>query len=132
MNQLTQSTNWGWTNGPYSPSTGSVYTFTLYVGAGQCVLSNGIAAGIVIVEYNANGLVTVQYSMYSGYTLQMTNLYVGKTMLPKTSTGSYTTAPGQFPYNPTKPQYKGNNMYMIQFASPLSPIYVSAHANVCY
>src|SRR6056297_1380114 len=87
---------WGWTNGPFV--TGDSGSFDIIAGAGQCDLSNGELVGTFAYEYKQNG----EFE----YTLDLTvdndyidlHLYVGSTELPLEN-GSFTAAPGQFPYN---------------------------------
>lgn len=95
---LEKSKNWGWTNGPL-PAEGT-YTWDLYAGAGQNILSNGEVVGTVTVDY-ADGCVEVTYEVDPGYYLGEAHLWIGNTPLPLVTQGKKsvpTDAPGQFPY----------------------------------
>jgi hypothetical protein len=102
---------WGWS---IKITTFGDYTYNIYAGAGQCDISKGTLVGTASVSYKANGVVTVNYNINSGFSLDETHTYAGKNMFP-TKKGVPTVAPGQ---------------YTIQ--SNLSgEIYVIAHAVVC-
>lgn len=124
------SNNWGWSNGPFNPFT-SQETLLFYIDARNCQIEKGTCAGSVVLTYSLSGKVTIDYNMLFGFKLVTTNLYVGKQRLPKNSNGKYTTAPGQFPYDQSKSQYKGSGIYEIQITEkPLPAIYVVAHGDV--
>lgn len=84
------------------------------------------------MTYGQNGLVTIEYNIFHGFTLITTNLYVGTAKLPQYN-GKYTTTPGQFPYDQTKPEYKGSGVYQVQITdNPLPPIYIVAYGYVSH
>lgn len=117
--------NWGWTNGPLSAGT---YTANLYVGAAQSDITNRKLAGTVTFEYEGNK-VTVTYSMYPGYYLNKTQLYVGTDKLPKTNKGQYTSSSGQLG-NQHPLNYATSDSYTLYGFSEY--IYFAAHAEVLY
>lgn len=83
--------NWAWSNGPFSP--GQTDVFQIWAGAGQCDTSNGGEAGTGTVLYSQNGDVTISFELFSGFTMQGANIYIGKNQWPPK------LAPGQFPYS---------------------------------
>jgi len=117
--------NWGWTNLITYGTTSKDYT--LYVGAGQNIITKGIPVGGVNVTIGANIVVT--YTVISSCKITEAHLYVGTTPLPLNKQKSYVSAPGQLGYNSgslsattytfTVPNTFGNKN-----------IYVAAHAVV--
>ncbi len=119
-----QSNNWGWSNGQISSGT---YNWPIYAGAGQCNIGNGIHVGTLTVNYTPPTAV-VTYTVFDGYELNATHLYVGNQILPKKN-NKYTTAPGQFPYKHGSLNGVSSDTYTINGLS--GSIYVSAHSEVC-
>jgi hypothetical protein len=105
--------NWGWTN--KIDVTGH-YTWTLWAGAAMCDTSKGFNAGTVSFDYSTTtgNLTNIVYTPIAGVTFPGTNTYSGSAMYPK-SGGKFTTAPGQYKLNTSKPT-----------------TWVIAHANVQY
>jgi hypothetical protein len=118
---------WGWTNGPLGSGN---YTFDLYAGAGQCLLSKGTLVGTVSVNYNGS-VAIVTYHTTGTWTLNETHLYVGNLRLPlKREDGHYveTVAPGQYPYQ----HGNLNGATMDTYTIPITGlIYIVAHAETC-
>jgi hypothetical protein len=106
--------NWGWTN---QITIAGTYTLYLYAGAAQCDINKGTLVGEAVVVFDGS-TATVNYTAYSGFTFAETHVYIGKLPLPKTKTGAYNSAPGQFPY-------KAGASVTIT-----APFYVAAHAKV--
>ena len=73
---------------------------------------------------------TVTYDMKDGYDMERTHLYVGEEKLPRNKWDHYTTAPGQYPYQHDPTDDAGEDTYVITGVS--GPIYVVAHADVCW
>ncbi len=125
---LTNSTNWGWTDGPLTLPTeiGGVvrYTNPLYAEAGQNVISNGYNVGsveIVITRVSDKRYtVQVNYSVIAGVQLMETHVWIGQTPLPQTKKGVSTDAPGQMKYTDGQ---------IVTINNP-SQIYVAAHSVV--
>ncbi len=116
--------NWGWSNGPLSAGE---YEFEIYAGVGGCEPADGTLVGTLTVDYDG-ATADVTYEMNAGYTMTATHLYVGSEPLPRKKNGTYTTAPGQYPY--------GHNLvdaitdrYDVTGLS--GDIFVVAHADVC-
>lgn len=119
------STNWGWSNGTYSPSENN-YTLHLYAGAGGCVISSAYLVGNLVLSYNTDGYVVVTYNLNQGYQLGDIHLYVGD---KKYQVGNETAALGQFPY---KVESANTNTYTFRLNEIFTgPIYIIAHADVC-
>lgn len=125
---------WGWTNGPYT--TGS-YELPIYAGAGQCDISKGILVGTLSVVY-AGSTATVTYTLKGTntatglpYSLKEAQLYVGKDLFPKISTGAqageFTIAPGKYPY---KASNLSGNSYTFTVKDLSGEVYIIAHAVV--
>jgi hypothetical protein len=117
-----QPNRWGWTNGPLQPNT--TLTLQLFAAAGQCNLAKGTHVGNVTVEYGSQS-VTVTYTMFAGYTLEETHLYIGNVPIPLNRDRT-TVAPGKYPY---KHDLTGatSDSYTVEITGP---IYVIAHAEV--
>jgi hypothetical protein len=115
---------WGWTNGPLGPGC---YTFDIYAGAAQCNISKGKKVGYLTVSYNGSKAI-ITYTMYSGYKMDETHLYVGTNPLPKNN-GSYTVAPGQYGHS-----HDLNNASTDSYTITglCGKIYIIAHAVVCW
>jgi hypothetical protein len=115
----TRENKWGWTNGPLGNGT---YSFQIYVGAGQNDISKGTLVGTLTVNY-FGGSAAVTYTMYQGYVLAQTHLYVGSVPLPASG-----GAPGQFANN------SGALNYVTSYSKTVNglsgDIYVAAHAEV--
>jgi len=119
-----QSTNWGWSNGPIGAGS---YSWPMYAGAGLCNIENGTHVGTLTVNYTPP-TATVTYTVFAGYVLNQTHLYVGNQILPMFK-GKYTTAPGQFPYKHGNLNGVTTDTYNISGLS--GSIYVAAHSEVC-
>lgn len=118
------SNNWGWSNGPIGAGS---YSWPIYAGAGQCNIGNGTLVGTLTVDYTPP-TATVTYTMFDGYVLNETHLYVGSQILPMFK-GNYTTAPGQFPYKRDNLNGVTTDTYNISGLD--GNIYVAAHSVVC-
>lgn len=119
-----QSNNWGWSNGPLGAGS---YSWPMYAGAGQCNIGNGTHVGTLTVDYTPPTAV-VTYTVFDGYVLNETHLYVGNDILPKKK-NKYTTAPGQFPYKHGNLNGVSSDTFTINGLS--GNIYVAAHSVVC-
>jgi hypothetical protein len=122
------SSNWGWTDGPFTLPEG-IDQFTsnikpLYAAAGQNDITKGVHVGnveIVITKTAANKYnVQVNYTVFAGYSLKETHVWIGETPLPTLKKGSYTDAPGQMKYVDGQ---------IVTLTNP-SQIYVAAHSVV--
>jgi hypothetical protein len=119
------SNNWGWTNGPVGPGS---YLWPIYAGAGQCDIENaGVNVGNLIVNYTPP-TATITYSMYNGFVLNSTHLFVGNQILP-VKNGKFTTAPGQFPYKHENLPGVSTDTYTINGLS--GNIFIAAHSEAC-
>lgn len=118
------SNNWGWSNGAIGAGN---YSWPLYAGAGQCNIGNGIHVGTLQVNYTPP-TATVTYTMFDGYVLNGTHLYVGNLILPKKN-NKFTTAPGQFPYKHGTLNGVTSDTFTINGLS--GNIYVVAHSEAC-
>ena len=85
---------WGWSIGPLS--AGASYTFDVYAGAAQCVLSKGTRVGTLTFAYDYAQTVTATFTMTAGYEMTVTHFYIGTSSLPKDKNGNYIVAPGQY------------------------------------
>jgi hypothetical protein len=113
---------WGWSNGKLGAGQ---YSFPLYAGAGQCILSKGQYSGDVEINYSG-GTVTVTFKAAAGTSFAVTHLHVGSEKLPKKN-GVYTAAPGQYPNN--NDIVSSSDTEVVYQVSGLSgEIYVVAHA----
>lgn len=116
---------WGWSNGPLAAQSSS-YSFPIYAGAGQCVISNGTLVGTLTINYDG-ATATITYNMDTGYTMDETHLFVGDYRFPLKNSVP-TVAPGQYPdqhnlSDATSDTYTVNGLS--------GDIYVIAHAVVC-
>jgi hypothetical protein len=118
------SNNWGWSNGAIGAGS---YSWPIYAGAGQCNIGNGIHVGTLQVNYTPP-TATVTYTMFNGYVLNETHLYVGNQILPKKN-NKFTTAPGQFPYKHESLNGVTSDTFTINGLS--GNIYVVAHSEAC-
>jgi hypothetical protein len=118
------SNNWGWSNGTI---TAGSYSWPLYAGAGQCNIGNGIHVGTLQVNYTPPTAV-VTYTMFNGYVLNETHLYVGNQILPKKK-NKFTTVPGQFPCKHENLNGVSSDTFTINGLS--GNIYVVAHSVAC-
>jgi len=116
--------NWGWTNGPL---TADFYEFPLYAGAGGCDITGLEPVGTLTIDYNGSTAI-VTYTMYNGYTMDDTHLYVGTEELPTNKKGNPTVSPGQYPYS-NNLNNATTDSYTITGLSG-GEIYVVAHAVV--
>lgn len=114
---------WGWTNGPLAAGT---YTFTLYAGAAKSDITKGTNVGTLTLVYNGSNAV-VTYQMKSPYKLLEAQLFLGTDVLP-TDNGSYTVAPGQYPYNAG--ELTSVTSYTFNVTGLNGSIYLVAHATV--
>ncbi|MEA1878526.1 MAG: hypothetical protein U9N86_16925 [Bacteroidota bacterium] len=87
---------WGWTN-ELENSFGTTYELPIWAAAGQCDRTKGTHVGTLVVEIHDGNTATITYTMFDGYTLEETQLYVGEEILPLNN-GNYTVSSGQFPY----------------------------------
>lgn len=96
---IPQFNRWGWTTLlDFSDETGqSEYMLDIYAGAGQCVLSKGTDVGSVVITYNDDSTITVNYSL-DGYVLSEAHIYVGHAPYPIGNSGGETVAPGQYTF----------------------------------
>jgi len=121
--------NWGWTNGPLSPSR-YVRVFDIYAGAAQCDLWRGKKVGYLTVDYDGS-TATVTYNItYPGYKMTETHLYVGSYPWPKKN-GDYTVAPGQYPYDNDDATLVTDTIVSYVITLGGGDIYIIAHAVVC-
>ncbi len=119
-NDYTNSSNWGWSNGPIKPG---IYDYPLYAGAGQNDPNKGMLVGHVHVEY-AGAHVTVTYKPFVGIEIIETHLWIGDKPLPykidKKGAVKYQSAPGKM----NAPVGKAFDV------SAFADVYVAAHAVV--
>jgi len=118
---------WGWTNGPIT-DVHAKSTYYLYAGAAQCNADKDKMVGVVEIFY-VDGTARVEFSMYDGYTMSETHLYIGNDMFPKDNNGDDTVAPGLFPYKHENLTGATTDTYVISGLS--GNLYVIAHAVVC-
>jgi hypothetical protein len=118
--------NWGWTNGLISP--GDVITLKLYAGAAHCDLTKGTHVGYFDIDYDGS-VANITYTLFSGFTLDETHVYVGNDPLPMKKNGTYTVAPGQYPYKHDDLNGATTDTYTIDGLS--GDIYVIGHGVVC-
>lgn len=127
FNSLSPKTgnNWGWTNLLTYGTTSKDYT--LYVGAGQNIITKGVPAGGVTVTVGANIVVT--YTVVSSCKITEAHLYVGTTPLPLNKQKSYVSSPGQLGNNSGA---LNTNTYTFTVPNKFGTknIYVAAHAVV--
>jgi hypothetical protein len=117
---------WGWTNGPLCPGC---YRMPIYAGADHCNPLNGKHVGYLTVYYNGS-TAFVSYNMFYGHKMIRTHLYVGSEPLPrKNGDGEYTVSPGQYPYQHDNLNYVRKDWYRVPVSGP---IYIVAHADVCW
>lgn len=118
--------NWGWTNLVKGGTTSMRYT--LYVGAGQNIITKGIAVGIVDVTVNG-GTINFKYTVSSLCNISGIHVWVGKTYLPMNKQKSYISAPGQLGYN--SGLITGNTAsFSIPFTAGTSDFYIAAHSDI--
>ena len=115
---------WGWTNGPLAEG---FYTFPILAGAGQCDQSHGTYVGELTVSYTA-GTATLAYTMFAGYTMDETHVYVGNEILARNVNNAFTVAPGQYPH---KDDHVGASAWTYVIPNLDGDIYVVAHAVTC-
>lgn len=87
---------WGWTN-ELENNPGVTYDLPIWAAAGQCDRTKGTHVGTLVVEIHEGNSATITYTMFDGFTLEETQLYVGEEILPLKN-GNYTVSSGQFPY----------------------------------
>lgn len=118
------SNNWGWTN----KLTYGKHTYTLFVGAGQSIVSKGTPVGSVTVDYSLAGIV-VEFKVISVCKLTGVQVWAGKTLLPLNKQKAYVSAPGQLGFNSgsiSTSSYKFNLPNTFGSAD----IYFAGHADV--
>ncbi len=127
---INNPSRWGWVNGAYNAGN---YTLQMWAGAGQCNLSNGTIVGSLNVNYDGETAVVtytpagIDPETNMPYFFEEMHLYVGNAMFP-THNGSFTIAPGQYPYHGNG---DGSNPYTFTVNNLSGPIYVIAHAQSC-
>ena len=123
LNLNTQGNNWGWSNGGIPE--GTVDSWPIYAGAGQCDITKGTLVGTLDIEY-VGTTATITYNIDAAYTLEETHLHIGESKakrLPLNKKKKFITAPGQF-------DYSGLETFTIAGLSG-DPIYIAAHSVVC-
>ena len=123
---------WGWSMGPLTAGT---YVLDLWAGAGQCVLAAGTLVGQVKVTYS-NNEVKMDWSQslanVTGGKISTVQWYAGRDRIYRKPDGSYTVAPGQFPFKNEDfiglPPTETKRLNVISG----TPIYVTVHADVCW
>ncbi|MCA9658710.1 MAG: hypothetical protein KC486_10220 [Myxococcales bacterium] len=85
---------WGWSNGPVSAGTSTVWP--VYAGAGQCDTDKGAHIGDLAVSYDG-ATATLEFQRVGDHVLNEEHLYVGSEPLPRDVNNEYTVAPGQYP-----------------------------------
>jgi hypothetical protein len=121
---VTGPARWGWTNGPFPEGT---WTFQLWAGAAQCILSRGAHVGDVTLRYQG-GTAEVILTARAPYSFAATHLYVGSEPLPR-SRGEYTVSPGLFPFQHTLTLAATGDSYVVTGLS--GPIWLVFHAESC-
>ncbi|WP_147297729.1 T9SS type A sorting domain-containing protein, partial [Seonamhaeicola aphaedonensis] len=118
---------WGWTNRIAENSGTTV--LDLWRGAGRCILEKGQYIGEVRITYEG-GFVSVVYDMADGVGLDEAHLYIGCESYPKSPSGSYTVAPGQYTFNSYDLTFNLGT-YTLEPMPYEGDIYVIAHAVAC-
>lgn len=116
---------WGWTNPIEEGFEGKL---ELWAGAGQCDTGKGTLVGYLHVSY-LNGSLSATYEMLNGFYMTETHFYVGTDLYPMAKNGSYTVAPGQYPYKNEKLDYEKDDSYTVDGLS--GDVYLIAHGVVC-
>jgi hypothetical protein len=119
--------NWGWTN---LITYDSSHEWDLWAAAGQSDTDKGELVGSVVVTYDADGYVTVEYKLSQdaidkGYFIDETHVYAGTKRFPEFGRGKNvvaTVAPGQY-YNDSPFLTKKNG-----YAPSEVDVWVIAHA----
>jgi hypothetical protein len=118
--------NWGWQLGPIE--AGTVETFNLHAGAGQCDTGKGYVAGTVTVNYDGMDL-TVDVNVDSaGDELGAVQVYAEYALQCTTAPGQYTIL-GNSGVHDNACDTTSYQVSATNFNG--GPIYVSAHAEVC-
>lgn len=112
------NSRWGWVVTVSEPGE---YSTPIYAAAGQNDPNNGFHVGDLVYNYDGSNL-TVNYNMYSGFSMSETHLYAGYEMPNK-------IAPGLFG-NTHYLDFVQNDEFNIELGG--FPIYIVAHAVVCY
>ncbi|SDS03637.1 Ig-like domain-containing protein [Christiangramia echinicola] len=90
------SSNWGWSNGPYDLNNLPDDELILYAGAAHCDPANGTPVGTIDLSLD-NGYLVVAFDLYDSsnpyFDLGIVHVYAGCTQFP-----SYAGSPGQYPY----------------------------------
>lgn len=128
------SERWGWSNEFNAGDNAFTATMELYQGAGRCVTKAENLVGLVSVNYDPNGTITVAYDITKyGHAMSGVHLYVGCEPYPMQKKGRKSepsVAPGKYSFN------MSSNGYFDRFVTdPIQvdkgTFYVIAHANVC-
>ncbi|OUR91653.1 hypothetical protein A9Q87_10130 [Flavobacteriales bacterium 34_180_T64] len=122
------SNRWGWSIGPLSAPFNGAYD--IYQGAGRCDLDNGELVGTLKVSYQLDGTVSVDYEAFEGFGFYETHLFIGDEKFPRKNNGSFTVAPGQYPYGDSIPD--GTDLVSYSESGFSGDIYIIAHSVVCY
>ena len=94
----------------------------IYAGAGQNDISKGTEVGELEIN-RSGGLITVEFRMLDGFTLDQTHLYVGETEIS-------TVAPGLYGNLHDLDGASGDS-YTVEVSGDDSTVYIVAHAVVC-
>lgn len=87
---------WGWTNGALGPDETFMSTYELWTNVDGCDVEGATKVGIMKLHYY-QGTATAAITMFDGYTIKESRLYIGNDMLPKDG-GVYTADPADYPY----------------------------------
>ncbi|UKM64068.1 T9SS type A sorting domain-containing protein [Flavobacteriaceae bacterium GSB9] len=125
---------WGWTNKITEEGT---YEFELFRGAGRCDLSKGTHVGWVRLYYGEGlaepGEVVVEYDLFGDgetFVISEAHVWVGCDPYPKTKSGAYTVAPGQYSFNSGDLGYVDDKLITPPIQAS-GDFYFIAHAVVC-
>ena len=109
------SRSWGaWSNKMYK---GNTETMKIWSGASQCDVRNGEHVGNAVISFNG-GKVTVTTTMFAGFSVRASHLYVGSSSNPN-------RVPSSFPWKKS-----GSADYSVNIQSCLKT-YVALHVDVC-
>lgn len=109
---------WGWEITNVLPGN---YEYPIYAGAGQNDLTKGTHVGNLNVSYDGSAVI-VTYSMFPGFVMEETHLYVGTSHIT-------TISPGQYG-NIHELDDSGSDTYTINGFSG-EPVFIVAHAVSC-
>lgn len=121
------SNRWGWTIGPISAPHSE--TYGIFQGAGQCNLNNGELVGSLTINYQEDGSVSVDFNALDGYGFFETHLFIGNEKYPRKNNGSFTVAPGQYPYGNSYSEGTSSDSFTADGFE--DEIFVIAHSVVC-